>query len=206
MKALILVDLQNDFCWGGTLAVEGGNDVIPIANQLMDKFDWVVATKDWHPANHGSFAGTHYERWRKPGDVIDLNGLQQVLWPIHCVQETFGSEFVNELNDEKINHITYKGTDVGIDSYSGFFDNGRRKATDLHDFLQSKKVTEVYVLGLATDYCVKFTAMDAVSLGYKTHLVLEACRGVNLTEGDVDKAVQEMKNVGVIVIEDVLTI
>ena len=138
MKALILVDLQNDFCWGGTLAVEGGNDVIPIANQLMDKFDWVVATKDWHPANHGSFAGTHYERWRKPGDVIDLNGLQQVLWPIHCVQETFGSEFVNELNDEKINHITYKGTDVGIDSYSGFFDNGRRKATDLHDFLQSK--------------------------------------------------------------------
>ena len=206
MKALILVDLQNDFCWGGTLAVEGGNDVIPIANQLMDKFDWVVATKDWHPANHGSFAGTHYERWRKPGDVIDLNGLQQVLWPIHCVQETFGSEFVNELNDEKINHITYKGTDVGIDSYSGFFDNGRRKATDLHDFLQSKNVTEVYVLGLATDYCVKFTAMDAVSLGYKTHLVLEACRGVNLTEGDVDKAVQEMKNVGVIVIEDVLTI
>ena len=206
MKALILVDLQNDFCWGGTLAVEGGNDVIPIANQLMDKFDWVVATKDWHPANHGSFAGTHYERWRKPGDVIDLNGLQQVLWPIHCVQETFGSEFVNELNDEKINHITYKGTDVGIDSYSGFFDNGRRKATDLNDFLQSKNVTEVYVLGLATDYCVKFTAMDAVSLGYKTHLVLEACRGVNLTEGDVDKAVQEMKNVGVIVIEDILAI
>ena len=118
----------------------------------------------------------------------------------------FGSEFVNELNDEKINHITYKGTDVGIDSYSGFFDNGRRKATDLHDFLQSKDVTEVYVLGLATDYCVKFTAMDAVSLGYKTHLVVEACRGVNLAEGDVDKAIQEMKEAGVLVIEDASTI
>ena len=206
MKALILVDLQNDFCWSGALAVEGGNDVIPIANQLMEKFDLVVATKDWHPANHGSFAGTHYERWRNPGDVIDLNGLQQVLWPIHCVQETFGSEFVNELNDEKINHITYKGTDVGIDSYSGFFDNGRRKATDLHGFLQSKDVTEVYVLGLATDYCVKFTAMDAVSLGYKTHLVVEACRGVNLAEGDVDKAVQEMEEASVQLIEDTSTI
>jgi nicotinamidase/pyrazinamidase len=206
MKALILVDLQNDFCWGGALSVEGGNDVIPIANQLMDKFDLVVATKDWHPANHGSFAGVHYESWRKPGDVIDLNGLPQVLWTIHCVQGTFGSEFVNELNDEKINHITYKGTDVGIDSYSGFFDNGRRKATDLHDFLQSKDVTEVYVLGLATDYCVKFTAMDAVSLGYKTHLVVEACRGVNLAEGDVDKAIQEMKEAGVLVIEDASTI
>ena len=94
---------------------------------LMDKFDLVVATKDWHPANHGSFAATHHAYWRKPGDVIDLNGLPQVLWPIHCVQGTFGAEFVNELDDDKIDHITYKGTDVGIDSYSGFFDNGRRK-------------------------------------------------------------------------------
>lgn len=206
MKALILVDLQNDFCWGGALSVEGGNDVIPIANQLMDKFDLVVATKDWHPANHGSFAATHHAYWRKPGDVIDLNGLPQVLWPIHCVQGTFGSEFVNELNDEKIHHITYKGTDAGIDSYSGFFDNGRKKATDLHDYLQSKGVTEVYVMGLATDYCVKFTALDAMSLDYKTHLILEGARGVNLNAGDVDKAVEEMRQAGVNVIEDLTTI
>jgi nicotinamidase/pyrazinamidase len=202
MKALILVDLQNDFCWGGALAVEGGNDVIPIANQLMDKFDLVAATKDWHPANHGSFAATHYESWRKPGDWIDLNGLPQILWTIHCVKDSYGSEFVKELNAEKIDHITYKGTDVGIDSYSGFFDNGRRKSTDLDDFLKSKGVTEVYILGLATDYCVKFTAIDAASLGYTTHLVLEGCRGVNLNEGDVDKAIQEMKEAGIHIIED----
>lgn len=206
MKALILVDLQNDFCWGGALSVEEGNDVIPIANQLMDKFDLVVATKDWHPANHGSFAATHHAYWRKPGDVIDLNGLPQVLWPIHCVQGTFGSEFVNELNDEKIHHITYKGTDSDIDSYSGFFDNGRKKATDLHDYLQSKGTTEVYIMGLATDYCVKFTALDAVSLDYKTHLVLEGSRGVNLNAGDVDKAVEEMRQAGVNIIEDLTTI
>ena len=206
MKALILVDLQNDFCWGGALAVDEGNDVIPIANQLMDKFELVVATKDWHPANHGSFAATHHAYWRKPGDVIDLNGLPQVLWPIHCVQGTFGSEFVNELNDDKIHHITYKGTDAGIDSYSGFFDNGRKKATDLHDYLQSKGVDEVYVMGLATDYCVKFTALDAVSLDYKTHLVLEGARGVNLNAGDVDKAVEAMREAGVNIIEDLTTI
>ena len=206
MKALILVDLQNDFCWGGALAVDEGNDVIPIANQLMDKFELVVATKDWHPANHGSFAATHHAYWRKPGDVIDLNGLPQVLWPIHCVQGTFGSEFVNELNDDKIHHITYKGTDAGIDSYSGFFDNGRKKATDLHDYLQSKGVDEVYVMGLATDYCVKFTALDAVSLDYKTHLVLEGARGVNLNAGDVYKAVEAMREAGVNIIEDLTTI
>lgn len=120
---------------------------------------------------------------------------------MHCVQGTFGSEFVRELNDENIDHITYKGTDAGIDSYSGFFDNGRRKATDLHEYLQSKGVTEVYVAGLATDYCVKFTALDAVSLGYTTNLVLEACRGVNLAKGDVEKALQEMREAGIHIIE-----
>ncbi len=195
MKALILVDLQNDFCPGGALAVPEGDLVIPLANQLMDAFDLVIATQDWHPANHGSFAAMHL--WRKPGQVIDLNGLPQVLWPIHCVQESFGAEFVKHLEIEKIDKIFPKGTDQGIDSYSGFFDNGHKKSTGLGDFLKEKEVTKVYILGLATDYCVKFTALDALGLGFETSLFVEACRGVNLNDGDVDKALAEMEERGV---------
>ena len=195
MKALILVDIQNDFCPGGALAVEEGDQVVPVANALMPKFDMVVATQDWHPANHGSFAANH--PWRRPGQVIDLNGLPQVLWPIHCVQESFGAEFVQDLETEAIDKIFVKGTDPEIDSYSGFFDNGHRKATGLGDFLKAQGVEEVYVLGLATDYCVKFTALDALELGFKTNLVVDACRGVNLEPGDVDKAIQEMEEKGV---------
>lgn len=194
-KALILVDLQNDFCPFGALAVAEGDQIIPIANNLMEQFDIVVATQDWHPANHGSFAANH--PWRKPGQVIDLNGLQQILWPIHCVQNSFGAEFVKDLNTDKITKIFPKGTDPEIDSYSGFFDNGHRKATGLGDYLKAQSVEEVFVLGLATDYCVKFTALDAVELGFKTNLVIDASRGVNLHEGDVDKAVEEMKSKGV---------
>ena len=199
MKALILVDLQNDFCPGGALAVEQGDQVIPIANQLMDKFDLVVATQDWHPANHGSFAANH--PWRKPGQVIDLHGLQQALWPIHCVQESFGAEFVQNLDQSKITKIFVKGTDPEIDSYSGFFDNGHRKATGLGDYLKAQGVQEVYVMGLATDYCVKFTALDALKLGFKTSLIVDGSRGVNLNPGDVDKAVEEMQAKGIEIIQ-----
>ncbi len=200
MKALILVDLQNDFCFGGALAVNDGNAVIPIANELMDDFDLVVATQDWHPANHESFAAVHY--FRRPGQVIDLYGLEQVLWTIHCVQGTFGAEFVNNLNTKKIDKVFQKGTDVKVDSYSGFFDNGKRGSTGLHDYLQKKGVTEVSVMGLALDFCVKFTAADAVDLGYKTNLILNGCRAVNLNEGDDRKAVQYLKNKGVSIIEN----
>ena len=204
MKALILVDLQNDFCFGGALSVKGGNDVIPIANQLMDQFELVIATQDWHPANHKSFAANHI--WTKPGQVIDLNGLQQILWTIHCVQGTFGAEFVGNLEANKITKIFQKGTDIEIDSYSGFFDNGHRKATGMGDYLKEKGVTEVYVMGLATDYCVKFTALDAVDLGFTTHLLVEGSRGVNLQEGDVDKAIEEMRSKGIHIIENINTI
>jgi nicotinamidase/pyrazinamidase len=199
MKALLLIDLQNDFCNLGALAVKGGNDVIPIANNLMDKFDLIVATQDWHPANHESFAAVHY--FRRPGQVMDLHGLEQVLWPIHCVQETFGAEFVQELNSEKITAVFQKGTDKTVDSYSGFYDNGRRGKTGLHDYLQSKGVTEVYIMGLALDYCIKFTAKDAVELGYKTNLILDGCRAVNLEKGDGEKAVNVLKLLGVTILE-----
>ena len=195
MRALILVDLQNDFCAFGALAVPGGNDVIPIANDLMAQLDLVVATQDWHPANHGRFAANH--PWRKPGQVIDLHGLPQVLWTIHCVQDTFGADFVGNLNTDKITKIFPKGTDPEVDSYSGFFDNGHRKATGMGDYLKAQGVDTVYVMGLATDYCVKFTALDAVELGFKTYLIPEGCRGVNLQEGDVEKALEEMKERGV---------
>ena len=194
MRTLLLIDLQNDFCPGGALAVEEGNLLIPIANALMPRFDLVLATQDWHPATHGSFAANH--PWRKPGQVIDLHGLSQVLWPIHCVQESFGAEFVPTLNTAGIHKVFVKGTDPEIDSYSGFFDNGHRKATGLGDYLKAQGVDELYVMGIATDYCVKFTVLDALELGFKVNLIQDACRGVNLQAGDVEQALLDMQSAG----------
>jgi nicotinamidase/pyrazinamidase len=195
VRALILVDLQNDFCPGGALEVAEGDAVIPIANVLMDKFDVVVATQDWHPANHSSFAANH--PWRKPYQVIDWKGMKQTLWPIHCVQNSMGALIHKGLDSQKINKVIHKGTDVDIDSYSGFFDNGHLKSTEMHDYLQSQKVTKVYVMGLATDYCVKHTALDALELGYEVALIEDGCRGVDLNAGDVQNALNEMHEKGV---------
>jgi nicotinamidase/pyrazinamidase len=198
MRTLILVDLQNDFVPGGALPVPDGDKVIPIANVVQEKFNLIVATQDWHPRNHRSFAANH--PGRKVGDVIDLNGLSQILWPVHCVQSTPGADFVATLTRARIARVFQKGTDPGIDSYSGFFDNGHRKSTGLGEFLKTASVAEVYVLGLATDYCVKFTALDARELGFATALIEDACRGVNIRPGDAEKAVKEMKRAGVRVI------
>jgi nicotinamidase/pyrazinamidase len=198
MKALLLIDIQNDFCAHGALEVKDGDAVVPIANRLMPHFDVVVATQDWHPADHKSFAANHL--WRKVGQVIDLNGLPQILWPMHCVQNMMGASFHRSLNTEWVHHVVQKGTDTEIDSYSGFFDNGKRKQTDMDAYLKSKSVTDVYVMGLATDYCVKYTALDAVSLRYKTYLIEDGCRGVNLNEGDVENAVAEMAANGIDII------
>jgi nicotinamidase/pyrazinamidase len=195
MNALILVDLQNDFCPGGALAVREGDAVIPLANELQKHFELVVATQDWHPKDHASFASNH--PGKKVGEVIDLAGLPQVLWPDHCVQNTPGAELVKALDRSRIDRVFQKGTDRCIDSYSGFFDNGHRKATGLGEYLKSKNVTDVYVCGLATDYCVDFTALDAVQLGFKTHLFANASRGVNLKPGDVDRAIEDMRRAGV---------
>ncbi len=195
MKALLLIDLQNDFLPTGALPVPEGDQVVPVANRLMPGFDLVVATQDWHPANHGSFAANH--PGRKPGDQIDLAGLPQILWPVHCVQNTPGAKFAPALGATRITHIVRKGADPTIDSYSGFFDNGHRQPTGLHDYLRSKKITDLYVMGLATDYCVKFTVLDARQLGYKVHLIPEGCRGVNLQPGDAAAAIAEMQAAGV---------
>ena len=199
MKALIIVDVQNDFLPGGSLAVKEGGQIIPIINKLQDKFGLVAATQDWHPKDHGSFASNHN---KKPGEKIILDGLEQILWPDHCVQGTFGAEFSPKLNTKHITKVFKKGADKNIDSYSGFFDNGHRKSTGLGDYLKDKAVTDLYIVGLATDYCVKFTALDAVTLGFNTSLILPACRGVNLKYSDVDKAVDEMRKAGVSIIKD----
>lgn len=196
MRTLILVDIQNDFLPGGALPVAEGDAVVPVANRLMPTFDLVIATQDWHPADHGSFAANH--RSRKPGDVIDLNGLQQVLWPVHCVQRTAGASFASDLDVSHIDHIIRKGTDPAIDSYSGFFDNARRKATGLESLLRSHGVTSVHLVGLATDYCVKATALDAVSLGFATTVLVDGVRGVDLTPGDSQRALEEMRAAGVV--------
>lgn len=197
MHALLLIDLQVDFCPGGAMAVTEGDHVIPIANAAMKDFELVVATQDWHPADHGSFAANH--PWRYPGQVIELHGLQQVLWPIHCVQESWGAEFHPRLDLTGIDRVFQKGMDKTVDSYSGFFDNGRRQSTGLHDFLQAQGVTAVTIMGLATDYCVKYTALDAASLGYTTTVVREGCRAVNLDPQDEEKAYQEMIAAGITV-------
>ena len=201
MKTLILVDIQNDFCPGGALAVSEGNAVVTIANQLMPKFELVVATQDWHPVNHKSFASQNEDL--TIGDVFELNGLPQIVWPDHCVQNTHGSEFVADLNRDLITKVFPKGTDPEVDSYSGFFDNDHRGATGLAAYLKDKNVTEVFVMGLATDYCVKFTALDAVQLGFKTKLVLDGCRGVELNAGDIEKAIEEMKHAGVEIVRSI---
>jgi nicotinamidase/pyrazinamidase len=199
MKALILVDVQNDFLPGGALPVPEGDAVVPVANRVQAAFDLIVATQDWHPANHGSFAANHPHR--KPGEVIELGGLTQVLWPVHCVQNTGGAAFAPGLETRRITRIFPKGTDAEIDSYSGFFDNGHKQATGLGDYLRARGVTDVYVLGLATDYCVKATALDARDLGFATHLIVDGCRGVNLRAGDVDRAIDAMRVAGVRVVQ-----
>lgn len=194
-QALILVDLQNDFVEGGSLAVPGGNEVIAIANDLMPRFDLVVATQDWHPRDHRSFASQN--AGMAIGQLFELNGLPQIAWPDHCVQGTRGAEFVSALDHSSIHEVVQKGMDPGIDSYSGFFDNGHRKSTGLADLLRKHKITSVAVMGLATDYCVRFTALDAIDQGFETSLIVDACRGVELQPGDIDKAIQQMKDAGV---------
>lgn len=194
MRALILVDIQNDFLPGGALAVADGDAVVPVANAVKASFDLVVATQDWHPPDHGSFASNN--PGTKPGDVGELAGLPQVFWPDHCVQGSQGARFHRELDLHGAT-IFRKGTDPSIDSYSGFFDNGHRKATGLGDFLNRQGIIEVFVLGLATDYCVKYTALDAAELGFRPTLIEDGCRGVNLSPDDSAKAIEEMGRAGV---------
>ncbi len=198
MNALLLIDIQNDFLPGGALAVPEGGRIIPIANHLMADFKIIVATQDWHPADHGSFAANH------PGknlfESTDLNGLPQTLWPVHCVQNTGGALFAPGLDTARITRVFPKGTDPGIDSYSGFFDNGHRGDTGLAAWLRENGVAVLTLCGLATDYCVKFTALDALECGFRVNLHLPACRGVDLQVGDCERAVEAMRERGATIV------
>lgn len=193
--ALIIVDVQYDFLPGGALAVGHGDQIIPVINRIQQKFDMIVATQDWHPGDHKSFAANH--PGKKIGEFIDLNGLEQILWPVHCVQGTEGASFHRDLDQSRWAAVFQKGKNPEIDSYSGFFDNARRGDTGLGDFLKTKEIQKVYVCGLAQDYCVKFTALDAQSLGFETVLISDATRAVNLDPKDGDRAIETMKEKGI---------
>jgi len=199
MNALIIVDLQNDFLPGGALAVPRGDEVLPLANELQRRFDLVVATQDWHPPDHGSFAANH--PGKKPGDRVMLDGIEQILWPVHCVQETHGAEFAASFDTSRIAHVFHKGTDPQIDSYSTFFDNAHRRETGLADYLKERSIRNIYLMGLALDYCVKYSTLDARQLGLNTHVILDGCRGIELQPGDIDRALNEMKRVGAILLQ-----
>lgn len=194
MRALLLIDIQNDFMPFGSLPVADGDAVVAIANVLAGRFELVVATQDWHPANHGSFASNH--PGMRPGEVVELGGRPQVLWPDHCVQNTPGASFHSGLDVAAIDLVVRKGTDPAIDSYSGFFDNGHLKDTGLAKALRERGVNEVVLVGLATDYCVKFTALDARAEGFAVTVVTDGVRAVDLDAGDGDQALAEMASAG----------
>lgn len=194
MKALLIVDVQNDFLPGGALAVPQGDVIIPVINNIQQHFKLIVATRDWHPANHGSFASNHDNR--QVGEVIRLHGQEQVLWPDHCVQGSPGAEISPLLNQGLINNVIFKGSDPDIDSYSAFYDNGHLKETGLHAYLKRNGITSLFVCGLAADYCVYYTVKDALLLGYEANLLTDATRGVNLQPEDTEKAFKDMEKRG----------
>ncbi|MDR0228708.1 MAG: bifunctional nicotinamidase/pyrazinamidase [Flavobacteriaceae bacterium] len=197
MKALLVVDLQNDFLPNGALAVANGDEIIPIINDIQQQFDLVIATQDWHPYNHKSFARQHPSN--EVFDVIDLNGVSQVLWPDHCVQGTEGAEFSKMWNSNEVVAIFRKGINVEIDSYSGFYDNNKQANTGLLGFLKEKQVTQLYVCGLAADFCVYYTAKDAVETGFNTYFLEFATKAIS-PEGLVN-AKQELIKIGVEIVQ-----
>ncbi|MGN8225116.1 bifunctional nicotinamidase/pyrazinamidase [Gracilimonas sp. BCB1] len=195
MRALVIVDIQNDFCPGGALAVPGGDEVIEPTNTLATAFDCIVQTQDWHPQDHLSFASNH--AGKDPYETIEMDYGEQVLWPDHCVQETKGAEFHPDLKTRPSQLIVRKGFRKHIDSYSAFFENDNETVTGLHGYLKERGIEDVYVVGLATDFCVKWTVLDGLKLGYNVHLVEDAIRGIDI-DGSVEAAMQEMKEAGVV--------
>lgn len=180
MKTLVIIDMQNDFIPGGSLAVPEGDQIVVLINQLQEKFDLVIATQDWHPQDHSSFAAKY------PGknefDKIELHGQEQILWPVHCVQDSEGAQFHSDLNTEKIEIIIRKGTSKEIDSYSGFYDNAHLKSTGLAGSLKGKGAEELYFCGLAAEYCVYYSVMDALKEGFSATLIEDATRPLNLKD------------------------
>jgi len=192
--------VQNDFCEGGALAVNKGSDVIHVINELIrkGKFDFIVATQDWHPRDHKSFASNN--KGKNIYNVIKLGGIPQVLWPDHCIQRTKGSWFHKDLKLGNNYKVFKKGKNPYVDSYSGFYDNDHKSSTGLAEYFKNLNISEVYISGLATDYCVKFTALDSIKEGFNTYVIKDAVRGVNVSKDDSRKALAEMKQKGAKVI------
>ncbi|MCX7910085.1 MAG: bifunctional nicotinamidase/pyrazinamidase [Endomicrobia bacterium] len=196
-KALIIIDVQNDFCPQGALPVPDGDKIIPIINNITKKFFKVVATQDWHPKNHISFASTHN---KNVGETIKFKGHIQFLWPDHCVEGSYGAEFHKDLNLNDVDLIIRKGTNPNVDSYSAFLENDKKTQTGLHYYLKGLGIKEVYICGLALDYCVYFSACDAKKFGFKTYVVLDATKGVDVPKGNIEKTLSNMKSLGIKII------
>ncbi len=192
--ALLVIDIQNDFCPAGALEVVGGNEIISHINDEMVKYDCVVLTQDWHPKGHSSFATSH--EGKNPLELIKMPYGDQVLWPDHCVQGSKGAEFHPELNIEQANAIIRKGSDPRIDSYSAFFENDRKTPTGLDGYFKSLEIERINLVGLATDFCVNFSAQDAANLGYKVSVLEKMCRAIDLN-GSLAAAKSEMQDCGV---------
>jgi nicotinamidase/pyrazinamidase len=197
--ALLLVDIQKDFLPGGALEVPDGDAVVPVANWLVDHFPLVVASRDWHPPDHLSFASQH--EGKSPGDVVTVDGVEQTLWPDHCVQDTPGAELAPGLRVDAVSHVVDKGVDRRIDGYSAFFDNAQQRSTGLGAYLRNRESEAVVLVGLALDVCVKATALDAVRLGFATTLVEDGTRAVNLSPDDGKQALKELRQAGVRVVD-----
>jgi nicotinamidase/pyrazinamidase len=195
---LIVTDIQNDFCPGGALAVRDGDAVVPLVNNIMENFYRVVATQDWHPKHQVSFASNH--PGKKPYDVIKLGNVEQVLWPDHCVAGTPGADFHPGLQTEKFHLVVRKGVNPAVDSYSTFLENDKKLKTGLDGYLKSMGAERVFLVGLATDYCVFYSAMDSRGFGFDTYVIIDACRGIDVPEHNIEHSIQAMKEKGIHVV------
>jgi len=192
MRALVIIDMQNDFIPGGSLAVPEGDKLVPIINNLQEKFDLIIATQDWHPQDHSSFAENH--SGKKDFEIIELGGIDQILWPVHCVQNSEGAQLHSDLKTQKLEAIFRKGTNKEIDSYSGFYDNAHLKSTGLSGYLNEKGISQLYFCGLAAEYCVYFSIIDALKEGFETFLIEDATKAISKTE--FEKAKKEILHAG----------
>ncbi len=197
-SALIIVDMQNDFCPDGALPVPEGDKIVPIINKISSKFYKVIATQDWHPSNHKSFASVHKKNIY---DTIELNGITQILWPDHCIQGSKGADFHPELNLNPVDLIIRKGTNPNVDSYSAFQENDKITKTGLEYYLKGLNIKDIYLTGLATDYCVFYTAIDGKEAGFNVYVIIDATQGIDFPEGDLKNKIEIMKKQGIKIIK-----